>query len=71
MLFVRGIKGKLKLNPAVKIWGGLILFLILIALGFFAFANTVEECSARGGAWIGGALRTSYCAEDPKQAADW
>jgi hypothetical protein len=75
MLFVRGINGKVKLNPAVKLWGSLLLLLVLAAGGvvhwFFEFRDEVEGCRARGGVWIGGALRTSYCEDDPKHGADW
>ena len=75
MLLVRGIDGKLKLNPALKIWGGLLLLLILATGGFvqwfYDFQEKVAACEARGGVWIGGALRSSYCAEDPKRGRDW
>jgi len=71
MLFVRGIKGKIKLNPAVKIWGSLLLLVLIVVGGLLAFRNTVEQCWERGGVWIGGALRTAYCAEASEQRADW
>jgi hypothetical protein len=75
MLFVRGINGKLKLNPGVKLWGGLLLLLVLVVGGlahrFFEFREMVEACQAREGVWIGGALPSSYCAEDPKERGEW
>jgi hypothetical protein len=75
MLFVRGIKGNLKLNPAIKIWGGFLLLLVLIVGGlahrFFEFRDAVAACEARGGTWIGGGLRSSFCALDQKKDAEW
>jgi hypothetical protein len=76
MLFVRGIKGKLKLSPGVKLWGGLLLLLVVIVGGIayrvMGFRDTVEACWERGGVWIGGALRSSYCAEDPtEKKGEW
>ena len=58
MIFVRGIMGAVKLNPAIKIWGGLALIVALVIAGFvIRFANvidSVEDCEARGGAWVMG-----------------
>ena len=76
MLFVRGIKGKLKLNSAVKLWAGLLLLLVLIVGGvayrFMELSGTAEACRERGGVWIGGALRSSYCAESPiEKRGEW
>jgi hypothetical protein len=75
MLFVRGIKGNLKLNPAIKIWGGLLLLLVLIVGGlahrFFEFREAVTACETRGGTWIGGALPSSFCALDQKKGDEW
>jgi hypothetical protein len=71
MLLVRGIKGKLKLHPGLKLWGSLLLLLVVIAGGlayrFLGFRDTVEACLERGGVWIGGALPSSYCAEEPTE----
>ena len=76
MLFVRGINGKLKLHPGLKLLGGLLLLLVLIGGGvayrFMGFRDTVEACWDRGGVWIGGALRSSYCAEEPtEKRGEW
>lgn len=75
MLFHRGIKGKLKLNPAIKFLGGLLLSLLLavggLAYRFLDFRDTTTNCVERGGTWIGGALRASYCALDMKEDSDW
>lgn len=74
MLFVRGIKGKLKLNPTVKIWGSLLLLINLLTGGlvhrFYKFREVVSACEARGGVWIGGAPRSSFCALDRKSEAE-
>jgi hypothetical protein len=75
MLFVRGVKGNLKLNPAIKLWAGILLLLVLVFGGlahqFFAFKETVEACEGRGGVWIGGVLPSSFCAPNAKKDADW
>jgi hypothetical protein len=75
MLLLRGIKGKLKLDPALKLWGGVLLVLVLIVAGlayrFLGLRDTYEACIERGGVWIGGALPSSYCSEDPKRAVEW
>jgi len=75
MLFVRGIKGKLKLNPAVKLWGGILLLLIIIAGGlayrFIQFRETVLACEEHGGVWIGGALLSASCAPDGERDNRW
>lgn len=57
MIFVRGIMGGVKLNPAIKLWGGLGL-LLLFAVGGMMFRvvdymNKAEECEEKGGAWTG------------------
>lgn len=74
MLFIRGIKGKLKLNPGLKLWGGILLLLVLIGGGaayrLMEFGDTVQACWERGGVWIGGALPSSYCAEKPDENGD-
>lgn len=74
MLFVRGIKGKLKLNPALKLWGGLFLLLVLIFGGLvhqiLGIRDRAAACEARGGVWIGGALRSSFCAQG-KKGTQW
>lgn len=58
MIFVRGIMGDIKLNPAIKLWGGLILVLAGASFTLFVqFANyrdDVAACEAHGGVWIGG-----------------
>lgn len=58
MIFVRGIMGDVKLNPAIKIWGGLALFVVLAIAGLvIRFVNVIdsaEECKALGGAWVAG-----------------
>ena len=58
MIFVRGIMGNIKLNPAIKLWGGLALFLVGIAWAGWAqladYREEVAECQAIGGVWIGG-----------------
>ena len=76
MLLVRGIKGKLKLHPGLKLWGSLLLLLVVIVGGFayrfMGFRDTVEACQERGGVWIGGALRSSYCAEEvTEKGREW
>ncbi|EDL49183.1 Holliday junction DNA helicase B [Erythrobacter sp. SD-21] len=49
--------GDIKLNPAIKLWGGLGLFL-LVAVGGLVFRvvdymEKAEECAEKGGAWTG------------------
>lgn len=69
MLFVRGIKGNLKLNPALKIWGGLALLVSLAGAGalhrFGSFRDAVIDCRSSGGTWIGGALVSAFCESAP------
>lgn len=79
MLFVRGIMGNLKLNPAIKLWGGLAVYIALILGGlvlYFAdFEDAAEKCEAQGGMWVGGAVPArfgmirsvgGFCAEGAK-----
>lgn len=58
MIFVRGIMGDIKLNPAIKLWGGLALLVIGVSwalwVKFDNYREDVTECQARGGVWIGG-----------------
>jgi hypothetical protein len=65
MLFVKGVKGNRKLNPAIKLWGGIMLLILVVALGivsrFDVFRSRVEACEAKGGDWIGGALVSAFC----------
>ncbi len=71
MLFVRGIKGNLKLNPAIKIWGGLLVILVAGVAGayfrFDSFRETVVDCQSKGGTWIGGALVSAFCEPEKKR----
>ena len=47
MIFVRGIMGNIKLNPAIKLWGGLILALAGTSFTLFVqFANYREDVAA-------------------------
>jgi hypothetical protein len=65
MIFVKGIKGDTKLNPPIKLWGGLGLLVLIAAAGalwrFDAFRDRVEACEAKGGDWIGGAFVSAFC----------
>ncbi len=75
MVFVRSIKGKLKLNPALKFWVGLLLLLFVGLGGFLIWIvegpEAKAECEASGGVWIGGFLRSSYCEQGQKPGSDW
>ncbi|WP_156318147.1 hypothetical protein [Porphyrobacter sp. AAP60] len=75
MIFVRGIKGNTKLNPAIKVWGGLCLLVLIAAAGalwrFDAFRDRVEACEAKGGDWIGGALISAFCEPAPKREREF
>ena len=57
MIFVRGIMGEIKLDPAIKLWGGLGLLLLCVVRGVvFRIVNYMEkadECDEKGGAWTG------------------
>ena len=57
MLFVRGIMGDVKLNPAIKLWGGLILALagtsFTLFIQFANYRDDVAACEEQGGVWIG------------------
>ena len=50
--------GNVKLNPAIKLWGGLGLLLIALAWSLFVqfldYREDVEACQARDGVWVGG-----------------
>jgi hypothetical protein len=65
VIFVKGIKGNLKLNPTIKLWGGVTLLIMGVTAGavsrFDTLRNRVEACEAKGGDWIGGALVSSFC----------
>ena len=58
MILVRGIKGDIKLNPSIKLWGGL----ALIGVGsIWAVHNEISDyredvsnCENKGGMWVGG-----------------
>ncbi len=57
MLFVRGIMGNVKINPAIKYGGGLLLF-VSIVLGGLAYQiieheEALADCQQMGGTWIG------------------
>lgn len=58
MIFVRGIMGNVKLNPAIKLWGGLLLMLLGASFTLFVnFANDQEDviaCEKQGGVWLAG-----------------
>ena len=58
MIFVRGTMGNIKLNPAITLWGGLLLILLGVGFTLFIqFANYREDvvaCQKQGGVWIGG-----------------
>lgn len=83
MIFVRGIMGNVKLNPAIKLWGGLILVVFGGAWGIYielaGFRQDVTQCQAEGGVWVGGmmplrvgALRalSGYCDQRPEAGND-
>ncbi|PIW54566.1 MAG: hypothetical protein COW16_10705 [Sphingomonadales bacterium CG12_big_fil_rev_8_21_14_0_65_65_10] len=57
MILVRGIKGNLKLNPAIKLWGGLGLLVVLMVWGVvskvLSAQDEMQECASEGGVWIG------------------
>ncbi len=59
MIFVRGIMGGIKLNPAIRIWGGLFLFAAATVAGlvwhFLDSRDEIEACESGGGVWVGGA----------------
>ncbi|MBU0669546.1 MAG: hypothetical protein KKG32_05710, partial [Alphaproteobacteria bacterium] len=82
MLFVRGIMGNIKLNPAITLWGSLLLFLgfAIGGLGYqiFEIESEIADCRERGGVWVGGVslggmggimrrLPGSYCSADDYQ----
>lgn len=46
MIFARGIKGNIKLNPAIKLWGTLLLVWLAVYGGF-----TVNLCLFRKLRW--------------------
>ena len=84
MLFVRGIMGDVKLNPAIKLWGTLVIvvgaFVLGLIIAFADIGNAVEECEASGGTWVGGAapprlgLRwrvIGYCFDKSDEGAAW
>jgi hypothetical protein len=75
MLFVRGINGKLKLNPAVKVWGSILLLVTLIVGGLayrlLEFRETLAECSEQGGIWVGGPLPSAFCSLDHESETNW
>ncbi|RIV85132.1 hypothetical protein [Aurantiacibacter zhengii] len=75
MIFVRGIKGDLKLNPTLKFWGILFLVVAAIVWMFKERADSLQEkvakCEERGGAWVGGALQMAFCETDEKDEKDW
>ncbi len=57
MLFVRGIMGNVKINPAIKYGGGLLLF-VSIVFGGLAYQaieheQALADCREMGGIWIG------------------
>ena len=58
MIIVRGIKGNLKLNPAIKLLGGITLFVVGLIWATFQsitdYRADVLACQHRGGIWIGG-----------------
>jgi len=60
MVLVRGVKGDLKLNPGLKLWGALVLFTTLVIGGlllrFSDFREESRRCEAAGGVWIGMAI---------------
>ena len=55
--FVRGIMGDVKLNPTIKLWGGLLLFVSFVLGGLtyqiMVGQRALAECQERGGVWIG------------------
>ena len=73
MVLTRGIDGRLKLNPALKLWGGVMLLGVLIvggyALDVVDYVMDARECEARGGHWIGNPVTVSFCEMDEGEAA--
>ncbi|MBX7483937.1 hypothetical protein [Qipengyuania qiaonensis] len=49
--------GNIKLNPAIKLWGGLALFMVAVIGALVAqiadYRDDVAKCEERGGVWIG------------------
>lgn len=58
MIFVRGIMGDIKLNPFIKLWGGLALLVVgaiwALLAQFADYRKAVEFCQTRNGVWVGG-----------------
>lgn len=58
MLFVRGIMGDVKLNPAIKLWGGFLLVVLLssggLAYRIIEYERAMAACQKEDGVWIGG-----------------
>ncbi len=75
MLFVRGIMGNIKLNPAIKLWGSVAIVVGLLIGSVvdraLEFREAVRECQAQGGTWVGGALPSAYCADAVRQDDNW
>ncbi len=53
MIFVRGIRGNIKLNPAITLWGSVALLIAAIGGGgtyqIMQFRAEVAKCQARDG----------------------
>ena len=84
MVFVRGVKGNVKLHPGIKFWGSLALFVFIIIAGLVTrisdFSDNLKECEARGGVWVGGLVParvgsfrsiSSYCVEVDEREETW
>jgi hypothetical protein len=72
VLFVKGIRGNVKLNPGIKLWCGICFLISVLVAGLLtrldAFYDRVEACKAVGGDWMGGALKSAFC-EPPSESA--
>jgi len=82
VIFVRGIMGNIKLNPAIKIWGGLLLISVAVGWTLFArisdYRDDIAACEAKGGVWIHGIpVRIGFAralgarCEAPKDLDNW
>ncbi|MBU2340701.1 MAG: hypothetical protein KKE77_05600 [Alphaproteobacteria bacterium] len=71
MLFVRGIKGNIKLNPGIKEFGFIVIVLgLLIGSTIhwgWGLRGAIQKCESAGGTWVGGTLKGAYCALAPHQ----
>ena len=84
MLVVRGIMENLKLNPAIKLWGGFAILAALLVAGLTArlvdFDDRAEACEEQGGTWVGGRVPvriaiarsiSGHCAKLTEKEKDW